>query len=65
MNTYEVSLVNSFDANSPEDAIGQMATWAGGNAYSAGYRVTDLITGESVFIDADDIDWSKVSEETE
>lgn len=60
--TYEVSVRNTFDAGSPEDAVRQFVAWIVDNAYSAGYRVTNVTTpgphDPSVFIDADDIDFS-------
>lgn len=37
--TYTVHLSNSFDAESPVDAVSQMVTYALDNAGQAGYRV--------------------------
>lgn len=55
---YKVTVSCIFEAASPEDAVAQMVGWISDNAYSAGYRVYP--PGEdSIFIDADDIDWSK------
>lgn len=59
--SYEVTLANIFEADSPEDAVGQMATWASDHAYQAGYRVTNTRSGQSMFIDAEDVDWNDVS----
>lgn len=62
---YEVSLTNTFEADSFEDAVGQMATWAGDNAYQAGYRVSNVRSGESRFVDAETVDWNQISDEEE
>lgn len=54
MPEYEVSVHNFFTAESPEDAVLQMAAWLADNAYQAGYRVkTD--DGEA-FIDAEELE---------
>lgn len=37
--TYEVSIRNTFDATSPEDAVRQMIEWLRGDVGSYGYRV--------------------------
>lgn len=62
---YEVSVSNYFDATSPEDAVSQMATWLSSEShpYRIGYRVTNQRTGQSVFVDAEDIDWNALSED--
>lgn len=58
MTDYKVTVSCIFEAASPEDAVAQMAGWIADNAYAAGYRVYP--PGEdSIFIDAEDIDWSK------
>lgn len=55
---YTVGVSNTFEANSPEDAVSQMVLWIEEVARHAGYRwvnedETGLVTG---FIDADSID---------
>lgn len=60
---FEVTLSNTFEARSFEDAVGQMATYASDQAYQAGYRVTNVRSGESRFVDADNVDWDALSEE--
>ena len=59
MSAYTVYLANTFEAENPADAVGQMATYAQDNAYQAGYRVVNENTLESVFIDAEDINWGE------
>jgi hypothetical protein len=59
---YTVSVANTFEAESPEDAVAQMAAWLVDYAYGAGYRVVPEDGGESVFIDAEDIDYQKMWE---
>ena len=54
MRTYTVTVANTFDAHSPQDALQQMAAWLADYAYRAGYRVTCQDTGESVFLDAEE-----------
>jgi hypothetical protein len=52
---YTVSVSNTFEANSPEDAVSQMILWIEEVARHAGYRwenETGFMTG---FIDADTI----------
>ena len=69
---YTVSVSNTFDANSPEDAVSQMVLWIEEVARHAGYRwesesyvikepFSDVPTGgydynETGFIDADNLD---------
>ncbi len=54
---YTVSLSNTFEAETPHDAVLQMVTWASDNAYAAGYRVTwhnaDGTKVGSMFVDAE------------
>ena len=58
MTEYKVTVSCIFDADSPEEAVGLMASWLTDEAYCVGYRVYP--PGEdSIFIDADTIDWSK------
>lgn len=58
MADYKVTVSCFFEADSPEEAVGLMASWLSDQAYSTGYRVYP--PGEdSIFIDADTIDWSK------
>ena len=58
MTEYKVSVSCIFDANSPEQAVALMAAWLTDESYSVGYRVYP--PGEdSIFIDADTIDWSE------
>jgi hypothetical protein len=54
--TYEVTVSNYFDAESPKDAVGQMITWLIDNADVAGYRVTCVT--DTWFIDAEEIEAS-------
>ena len=61
--TYIVELANEFNADTPEGAVGQMAAWVSDYGYEAGYRVTCLETGTSVFIDAESIDFDALDEE--
>jgi hypothetical protein len=58
MTEYKVTVSCIFDADSPEQAVALMAAWISDDAYSAGYRVS-APGQDSVFIDADTIDWSK------
>jgi hypothetical protein len=46
-------LGNVFEADSPRQAVLDMCAYAESYCYQAGYRVTDLDTGESEFIDAE------------
>lgn len=50
---YTVSVSNTFEANSPEDAVIQMALWIEEAARHAGYRWEN--PNETGFIDADNI----------
>lgn len=50
---YKITLSNIFEAVSFEDALRQMVAYADEQAYQAGYRVKNLETGESVFLDAE------------
>ena len=65
-NTYTITVSNSFDASSPEDAVMQMVCWLQECAHSAGYRVeweslvADTFRKYSYFIDAEKIIRSKV-----
>jgi hypothetical protein len=65
-NSYTVSVSNTFDADSPEDAIMQMICWLQESAHCAGYRVeweaiiADMFRSCSTFIDAEAIIRSKV-----
>jgi len=52
---YVVTISNIFEAESPEDAVIQMAEWLLENCQQAGYRVVNDNTGESWFIDAEDM----------
>lgn len=59
--TYRVDVSNLFEADSPEDAIKQMAAWLVEGSYTAGYRVWlehDWPNGPSHFIDAEELDWN-------
>lgn len=51
---FTIQVSNIFPASDPRDAVVQMVEWLLGNAQSAGYRVTNDDTNESMFIDADD-----------
>jgi hypothetical protein len=57
---YEVSVSNTFEAESPQDALSQMVAWVADHAYQIGYRVVDAEDPSrcNVFIDAEDIDWN-------
>jgi hypothetical protein len=55
--SWEVSVHNSFDAVDAEDAVRQMVEWLQENAAGTGYRARREGSDESVFIDADDIDF--------
>ena len=62
---YTISVSNTFDATSPEDAVSQMVLWIEEVARHAGYRwenETGFITG---FIDADSIDIFGYSEQAD
>lgn len=63
MAEYIVEIRNVFEADSPEEAVGQMATYLVDNAYQAGYRVysEDENDIRGTFIDADDVDWDGVN----
>lgn len=55
---YKITLTNTFEASSMEDALSQMIHWCMENAAHAGYRIK---VGElSLFVDADNIDFSSV-----
>jgi hypothetical protein len=54
--TYEVSVRNTFDAESPEDAVRQMIEWIINNAPHTGYRVENLDQPDVVhYYDGDDV----------
>lgn len=55
---FTITLSNVFEADSPLDALSQMVAWTTDNAYSAGYRIEDE-QGNSVFIDAESVDWEQ------
>lgn len=56
---YLVKVECFFDAESPEDAVAQMAAWLFDSSYDVGYRV--MTEGEdSIFIDASDIDYENI-----
>ncbi len=58
MREFKVTVSCIFDADSPEQAVALMAAWLADESYHVGYRVYP--PGEdSIFIDADTIDWSK------
>jgi hypothetical protein len=65
-NSFTISVSNTFDAESPEDAIMQMICWLQESAHCAGYRVewesvvSDMFRTHSVFIDAEAMIRSKV-----
>ena len=63
-NNYLVRVECFFDATSPEDAVAQMAAWLSTEAYCAGYRVLEE-GGDSIFIDADDIDYEALDKENQ
>lgn len=60
-NEYTVTLSNTFEADSFEDALRQMVAWVDDCAYVAGYRIswTEMNNGiredRSVFVDAERI----------
>jgi hypothetical protein len=68
---YNVSVSNTFEANSPEDAVSQMVFWIEEVARHAGYRweSSDVIAGflqhETGFVDADRIDITGYYEEAD
>lgn len=62
MDDYIVSVSNAIRANSPEDAVAQMAAWLVDYAYEAGYRV-ESFAGDSVFIDAETINFDEIEVE--
>lgn len=53
--TYQVSLSNTFEADSPQDAVAQFVVWAIDNAHRTMHRVTNVDTDESWLIDAEDV----------
>jgi hypothetical protein len=55
MREYTVSVACNFEADDPLDALRQMVAWLDDARYQAGYRVTSE-TGDSIFIDAEEID---------
>lgn len=57
MGDYTVTVSNTFEADSHEDAVAQMVAWLLDNAGQVGYRVTRQAPSEcdSVFIDAERI----------
>ena len=55
MNSYEVSVTNTFDAEDAEDAVRQMVEWLIDNAAVTGYRVNLEGNGHVDFIDAGDV----------
>lgn len=57
MANYTVRVENTFDADTPEEAVLQMAAWLVDYAYAAGYRVfnEDEPDTDSMFIDAENI----------
>lgn len=59
---YFVSVSNTFEAESPEDAVAQMAAWLTDYAYAAGYRVINDSdsSAPALFIDAESIDFDKL-----
>ena len=62
MQEFKVTVSNIFESESAEDAVAQMVAWLDDNCYHAGYRVCihlPGVTDSGVFIDADNIDWSK------
>ena len=52
---YEVSIRNTFEAESHEDAVRQMIEWLIDNAAQAGYRVNLAGSSNVEFIDGDDV----------
>ena len=63
MTEYEVILANNFEATSPLDALAQMTAWVAEAAYQAGYRITNVDTGESFFMDAETVNWNDLRDE--
>lgn len=61
---WEVRVANTFEAESAEEAVRLMVAWVVDWAHTAGYRVWNLDTGDSEFIDADDIDFNTPQEDT-
>lgn len=59
MTEYEVSIVNIFTAETPQDAVAQMVAWLDDNAAQGGYRVVS--DDGSEFIDAGRLGLDKVS----
>lgn len=55
MPEYQVSLSDTFEADSPQDAVAQFVVWAIDNAHRTMHRVTNVDTDESWFIDAEDV----------
>jgi hypothetical protein len=55
MTEYEVSVTNSFEADTPEDAVRQMVEWLTEEAAYTGYRVCDE-AGFVGWYDGDDCD---------
>jgi hypothetical protein len=53
MTEYEITLANIFEAEDEIDALAQMVAYTSDQAYVAGYRVKNLETGESTFLDAE------------
>jgi len=64
---YEVSVRNTFTADSPEQAVADMIHWLLDYAGQTGYRVTWMYeafgdtTPQTMFVDADDLDWSTLA----
>lgn len=52
---YIVSVSCPFPATSPEDALKQMVAWLDDHVTKAGYRIDNLSTDETVFIDAEKV----------
>ena len=65
-NSYTVSISNTFDADSANDAVMQMICWLQESAHCGGYRVeweaivADMFRSCSVFIDAQQMIRAKV-----
>ena len=53
MPDFEVSVHNIFEAENPKDAVNQMVEWLLEAVTQAGYRVTNLDTSQTDFIDAE------------
>lgn len=51
---YEVSVTNTFEAETPQDAVAQMIEWLQEHSAFIGYRVLTE-AGDTVFIDGDDL----------